>query len=64
MIKTRPGFANGIASVIDSHGPYEVLGTIAGDDTILLITRETVSRTGVVSGLSLFMPGIRDKVVG
>ncbi len=64
VIKTRPGFANGIASVIDSHGPYEVLGTIAGDDTLLLITRETVSRTGVVSGLSLFMPGIRDKVVG
>jgi transcriptional regulator of arginine metabolism len=44
VIKTKPGFANGVASVIDSHGLYEILGTIAGDDTILLIAREGVSK--------------------
>ncbi len=61
IIKTRPGFANGIASVIDSHGPYEILGTIAGDDTILLISREGISKTDVINALSLFMPGLKDK---
>ncbi|WP_430810627.1 MULTISPECIES: arginine repressor [unclassified Carboxylicivirga] len=61
IIKTRPGFANGIASVIDSHGPYEILGSIAGDDTILLISREGVSKSDVINALSLFMPGLKEK---
>ncbi len=63
VIKTRPGFANSIASVIDSHGPYEVLGSIAGDDTILLISKEGVSRPDVINALSLFMPGLKRKLV-
>lgn len=63
IMKTRPGFANGIASVIDSHGPYEILGTIAGDDTILLISREGVSKTDVINALSLFMPGLKEKIL-
>lgn len=63
VIKTRPGFAMGIASVIDSHGLYEILGTIAGDDTILLVNREGVSRSDVVNALSLFIPGLKDKIL-
>jgi transcriptional regulator of arginine metabolism len=63
VLKTKPGFANGIASVIDSHGLYEILGTIAGDDTILLIAREGVTRNDVVNALGLFIPGIKGKVV-
>ncbi len=63
IIKTRAGFANSIASVIDSQGPYEVLGTIAGDDTILLISREGVSRPDIINALSLFMPGLKKKLV-
>ncbi len=63
IIKTRPGFANGIASVIDSHGPYEILGTVAGDDTILIISREGISKTDVVNALSLFIPDIKEKTL-
>ena len=40
VIKTRSGYAMGIASDIDRHAPDEILGTIAGDDTILVIPRE------------------------
>ncbi|MBZ4675485.1 MAG: argR [Anaerophaga sp.] len=63
VLKTRPGFANSIASVIDSHAPFEVLGTIAGDDTILLISKEGVSRPDVINALSLFMPGLKKKLL-
>jgi len=63
IMKTRPGFANGIASVIDSHGPYEILGTIAGDDSILIISREGISKTDVINALSLFMPGLKEKIL-
>ncbi len=63
VLKTRPGFANSIASVIDNHAPFEVLGTIAGDDTILLISKEGVSRPDVINALSLFMPGLKKKLL-
>ncbi len=63
VIKTKPGFANGIASVIDSHGLYEILGTIAGDDTILLISREGITKSDVVNALGLFINGIGNKVI-
>jgi len=63
VIKTKPGFANGVASVIDSHGLYEILGTIAGDDTILLIARQGVTKSDVVNALALFIPGIKNKVL-
>ena len=43
VIKTRPGYAMGIASDIDNQAPDEILGTIAGDDTILVIPREGYS---------------------
>lgn len=63
LIRTRPGFANSTAVVIDNENPREVLGTIAGDDTILLIIREGVSRPDLMAGLSKFMPGIKNKLV-
>jgi len=37
LIKTSPGNANGVASFIDRIGIEDVLGTIAGDDTILVV---------------------------
>lgn len=58
VIKTRPGYAMGIASDIDAKAPREILGTIAGDDTILLIPREGISREGIVKALSRFIPEI------
>lgn len=44
VIKTRTGYAPGLAYDIDmSHSP-EILGTISGTDTILVVLREDVSR--------------------
>lgn len=44
VVKTRSGFANALAYDIDTRGQHLVLGTIAGDDTILVIPREGVAR--------------------
>lgn len=55
VVKTRPGYAMGIASDIDTHASHEILGTIAGDDTILIIPREGVSRDRIVKALSHFI---------
>ena len=40
VISTKPGYASAISVPIDSRGIQDILGTIAGDNTILLILRE------------------------
>ena len=55
VIKTRPGYAMGIASDIDEQAPDEILGTIAGDDTILVIPREGYARVQVEEALTRFL---------
>ena len=37
LIKTTPGNAQGVASLIDGVTRSEILGTVAGDDTILVV---------------------------
>ena len=59
VIKTRPGYAQGIASDIDNRAGHAILATIAGDDTILLIPREGISRQLVIDALSRFIPDIQ-----
>jgi len=38
ILKTSPGNANSLAVVLDRAGLDEVVGTLAGDDTVLIIT--------------------------
>lgn len=58
VIKTRPGYAMAIAGEIDNKASNTILGTVAGDDTILLIPREGISREEVISALARFIPNI------
>lgn len=39
VLKTLPGEAQGVASALDQSGWSEVIGTVAGDDTILIIIK-------------------------
>ncbi|MDD4515237.1 arginine repressor [Massilibacteroides sp.] len=55
VVKTPPGYAMGIAYDIDTHAPEEIVGTIAGDDTILIIPREGYSRENVAKALERFI---------
>lgn len=52
VIKTRPGYASSLAYDIDNRDFHEILGTIAGDDTILLVIREGIEQREVVRALS------------
>ena len=47
LISTLPGFAPAVAIRIDRAGRYEIAGTVAGDDTILLIPRDNISNEAV-----------------
>ena len=63
VIRTRPGLANAVAIVIDNHMVFPVLGTIAGDDTILLILREGSTIDEVLDALSPIFPEIKNRYV-
>jgi transcriptional regulator of arginine metabolism len=45
VLKTSPGNANSLAIAIDREELPEVVGTVAGDDTVLVITSDNESAT-------------------
>ena len=59
VIKTRPGYASSIAYNIDNHPIDEILGTIAGDDTIFIVIKQGVTKTEVIDALSIVVPNMR-----
>ena len=60
VIKTRPGYASAIAWNIDSSDIPQILGSIAGDDTIFIVIREGVSHKEVTDAIKQIMK-IEDK---
>ena len=54
------GNAGSLAYDIDSNTPPEVLGTIAGDDTVLVILEENISHQQAMLALSPFIPVLHD----
>ena len=58
VIRTRPGYASSIAYNIDAGDTPEILGTIAGDDTIFIVIREGVNYKKVINSLSNIIPDI------
>ncbi|MBI9102515.1 MAG: ArgR family transcriptional regulator [Spirochaetales bacterium] len=47
VVNTQPGHANSVALAIDQINIHEILGTIAGDDTVFLVLKEGADRANV-----------------
>lgn len=62
VMKTLPGYASTLAAVIDSAGKWELLGTVAGDDTILLIRREGTTNNDLRNALISIIPQLKNKL--
>ncbi len=58
VLKTLPGNASSAAILIDKANAKEILGTIAGDDTVLLIMREGITSDDVIEVLKSIIPGL------
>ena len=48
VIKTRPGHANSVCFALDVLALPEILGSIAGDDTIFIILREGMTKEDLI----------------
>jgi transcriptional regulator of arginine metabolism len=63
VIKTLPGCANMVGALIDEHEHPTLMGSIAGDDTLMLVLRENASRTEFLAFLESFIPGAGSKLI-
>ena len=59
IIKTRPGYASSIAWNIDNSALPQLLGSIAGADTIFVALKEGVPHEEVINALSVVIPNIK-----
>ena len=55
VIKTRPGYASSIAYNIDNNDIPQIIGTIAGDDTIFIVIRQGVTDNEVIEEYKIRM---------
>jgi transcriptional regulator of arginine metabolism len=52
VLRTPPGAANFLASALDRAGLHDVVGTVAGDDTILVVARPPLTGAALATKLS------------
>ncbi len=59
VIKTRPVYSSAIAWNIDISDIPEIIGTIAGDDTIFIVIKEGVKHQEVIEALNDIIPSMK-----
>jgi transcriptional regulator of arginine metabolism len=57
VVKTTTGSASAVAEVIDEAGWPETVGTVAGDNTILIVPRRPGRRASLFRRLKSFLKG-------
>ncbi len=55
MLRTAPGHANSVAVALDTEEWPEIVGTIAGDDTILVIAPDNATAASLEKKLLQFL---------
>jgi transcriptional regulator of arginine metabolism len=58
LMRTLPGHASSVASALDNLRVREVLGTIAGDDTVLIVPRDGVTPLRLLRALRARIPDL------
>ena len=55
VIRTIPGNAHALAAVLDNSNWEEVIGTVAGDDTILLVIKPKEAVQGILERITTLL---------
>jgi len=63
VLKTDAGFANSVAVRIDNTEIDEIIGTLAGNDTIFIVFKEDVPKVNFVNVLSKHFPDIEQLII-
>jgi transcriptional regulator of arginine metabolism len=60
VVRTLTGHANSVALALDNLGMEEILGTIAGDDTVLMVMREGAAGAHIIDKLREKIPDLEE----
>lgn len=63
VIRTRPGYASAMAANVDEARLKGVMGTVAGDDTVLVILRDDIKKEFFAAELSSVIPDAAQKMI-
>ncbi len=55
IVRTAPGNANAVASALDNAQWAEILGSVAGDDTILVVARKKEEIPDIIDKLESYL---------
>ena len=58
VIKTYPGLAQAVASSIDAMNMHSILGCVAGDDTIIIVSRDEQSSAEISAKIKELMKAL------
>lgn len=59
VVATKSGYANAVGVVVDSYKSPDILGSVAGDNTIILVLREGAEHKSVLEVLCKLFPSLR-----
>lgn len=60
VVKTRSGHANSVALALETLSLPEILGTLAGDDTVIIVLREGVTKEDLLESFKSRIPESED----
>jgi transcriptional regulator of arginine metabolism len=63
VLKTQAGFANSVAVKLDEKEIPEIIGTIAGNDTILIIFKEGIEKQRALEALGQHFPELLEILI-
>ncbi len=58
ILRTITGHADTVGIALDNLGMEDILGTVAGDDTVLIVLREDATKESVIAQLAERVPEI------
>ncbi len=63
VIHTQVGYAPVVATYLDRHPVEPVMGTVAGDDTVIMAIRKGFTENQILTALSAIFPEIDDRFI-
>jgi transcriptional regulator of arginine metabolism len=58
VLRTYPGMAQAVASAVDAMNMHSILGCVAGDDTIIIVSRDEQSSAEISAKLKELMKSL------
>lgn len=59
VISTKSGYASAVSVIIDGHKFKELIGTVAGDNNIIMILSEEAKQEDVVQAMQTLFPALK-----